>query len=72
MSEFTSPRDFRTYLRWVKKRLHKLEKIYGGGGNPIDRNVASLIKTVKLLTWAVEDLASRAEPILGLEEEKRR
>ena len=71
MSEFSLPRDVRAYLRWAKKRLREIEKTYDGTGNPIDRNLASLVKTVKLLTWAVEDLAKRVEPILGLEEEKR-
>lgn len=69
MSEFSSPRDVRTYLRWAKKRLKRLEEIYDGTGSPIDRNMASLVKSVKLITWAVEDLAKRAEPVLGLKEE---
>ena len=67
MSEF-SPRDFRTYLRWAKKRIKRLEEIYDGKGSPIHQDIASLVKTVKLLSWAIEDLAKRAEPVLGLKE----
>lgn len=69
MSEITKPRDLRLYLRWAKKRIKRLEETYDGTGNPVTRNVASMVKVMKLLSWAIEDLAARLEPMLGLEEE---
>jgi len=65
MSGFERKRDAETYLDWALKRIRRLELIYDGSGSPIDREIHSLVKAVKLLAWAIRRLLEDLEGVIG-------